>query len=250
MFSKILSFSFIFIIFLTLATSAQTLDEILKQYYDARGGYDKIKSATTIKSTGKQTVQGIEIPFTILQKRPQQLRVEATVQSQTIIQGYDGETAWMVNPLTGSTDPQILPEEQARNIIEQADMDGSLVDYKEKGHAVELIGKEDMEGTAVYKLKVTLKNGDIRYNYLDAEYFLELKVVAKIIRQDTEIEAETFYSDYKEVNGQMIPHAFETKRGGTTISQITIDSVEMDVDMDDAIFKMPAKAEKQDTPKQ
>jgi len=247
---KIFSITLIFIIFSAITLSAQTLDEIMKQYYEARGGYEKIKSVQTMKATGKQMVQGLEIPFIIQQKRPNLLHVEATVQAQSIIQGYDGETAWMVNPLTGSTDPQALPEEQAKNIIEQADIDGYLVDYKEKGHTVELLGKEDMEGTEVYKLKITLKDGDIRYNYLDTEYFLELKVIAKIKRQDTEIEAETFYSDYKEIDGMMIAHSFETKRGGATISQIAIDSIAVNIEMDDAIFKMPAKAEKEQPPKQ
>jgi len=247
---KIFSITLIFIIFSAITLSAQTLDEIMKQYYEARGGYEKIKSVQTMKATGKQMVQGLEIPFIIQQKRPNLLHVEATVQAQSIIQGYDGETAWMVNPLTGSTDPQALPEEQAKNIIEQADIDGYLVDYKEKGHTVELLGKEDMEGTEVYKLKITLKDGDIRYNYLDTEYFLELKVIAKIKRQDTEIEAETFYSDYKEIDGMMIAHSFETKRGGATISQIAIDSIAVNVEMNDAIFKMPVITEKKEEPKQ
>lgn len=250
MYRKVFLLTLILTIFTSLTLSAQTLDEILKSYYEARGGYDNVKAVKSMKATGKQMMQGIEIPFIIYQKRPNLLRVEVTVQGQTILQGYDGETAWMVNPLTGSTDPQIMPEEQAKQILEQADMDGHLFDYKEKGHTVELIGKEDMEGTEVYKLKVTLKDGDIRYDYLDAEYFVDLKVAAKIVRQETEIEVETYLSDYKEVEGLMMAHSMETRRGGTTVSQISMDTVELDVEMDDSMFKMPAKAEKEETPKQ
>lgn len=250
MFRKIFSLILMLIILFGIQATAQTLDEILKNNYEAQGGYDKIKAVKSIKITGKQLVQGMEIPFIIQQKRPSLLHVEATVQGQSIIQAYDGETAWMVNPLTGSTDPQTLPEEQAKRIIEQADMDGHLVDYKEKGHEVELIGKEDMEGTEVYKLKVTLKNGDIRYDYLDAEFFLELKVVAKIKQQDTEIEAETYFSDYKEVDGMMMAHSLETKRAGTVVSQITIDNIALNVEVDDSIFKMPQKTEKKEAPKE
>ena len=250
MYRKVFLLTLILTIISSLTLSAQTLDEILKSYYEARGGYDKVKAVKSMKATGKQMMQGIEIPFIIYQKRPNFMLAEVTVQGQTILQGYDGETAWIVNPLTGSTDPQIMPEEQAKQIVEQADMDGHLFDYKEKGHTVELIGKEDMEGTEVYNLKVTLKDGDIRYDYLDAEYFVELKVSAKIVRQETEIEVDTYTSDYKEVGGLMIPHSMETKRGGTTVSQITIDTVELDVEMDDAMFKMPGKTEKEETPKQ
>jgi hypothetical protein len=124
-----------------------------------------------------------------------------------------------------------------------------LFDYKEKGNTVELMGQEDMEGTPVYKLKITLKDGDVRYYFLDAEYFLELKVTSKIKRGEAEFDVETFLSDYKEVNGQMIAHAVESKAGGNVVSQITIETVEFDVPVDDAIFVMPVKSE-EEKPKQ
>jgi outer membrane lipoprotein-sorting protein len=247
---KIFTLTLVLTLLSILTASAQTVDEILNKYYDARGGYEKLKSVNTMKSTGKQLIMGMEIPFTIQQKRPNLIRVEATVQGQTMVQGYDGKTAWSINPLTGATVPQTLPEDQAKNIVEQADIDGYLIDYKEKGHSVELIGKEEMDGTKVYKLKVTLKDGDIRYNYLDAEKFLELKVVAKIKRQGTEIDAETYCGDYKKIDGMMMAHSFETKRGGTIVSQITINSIELNCEMDDAIFKLPVKTVQEEAPKQ
>lgn len=246
---KIFALALIFVIFSALAVSAQTLDEILQKYYEARGGYEKIKAIKTTKMTGNQMMQGLEIPFTIFQKRPNLLRMEANVQGQTIVQAYDGKTAWMIYPLSGSTDPVVLPEDQAKSIIDQADFDGSLFDYKEKGHTVELMGQEDMEGTPVYKLKITLKDGDVRYNFLDAEYFLELKVTSIMKRGETEYEVETFLSDYKDVNGQMIAHAVEAKTGGNTVSQISLKTIEFDVPVDDSIFVMPAKSE-EEKPKQ
>jgi hypothetical protein len=159
-----------------------------------------------------------------------------------MVQAYDGQTAWMIMPFMGSTDPEKMPEEQAKDFQEQADIDGPLVDYKEKGHTVELSGKEDMEGTDVYKLKVTLKNGDVRYIYLDGENFIELRRAGKYKRQGAEIEADTYFGDYKPVNDLMVPHAIESKVSGQTVSQITVEKVEMDVAMEDAIFKMPAKS--------
>ena len=246
---KFFAFTLILVIFTAITASAQTLDEILAKYYDARGGYEKLKSLNTMKTNGKQLIQGIEIPFTILQKRPNLMRIEATVQGMVIVQAYDGETAWMINPLAGSTDAQLLPEEQAKQIIEQADFDGHLVDYKEKGHTIELIGKEDLEGTEVFKLKVTLKDGEIRYDYLDAEFFLELKVVAKMKQQEMEVEAETFLSDYKEVNGFMVAHAMQTKIGANVFAQIVVEAIELDPPVDDAIFNMPAKTDANEPPK-
>lgn len=247
---KIFTLALIFVIFSALAVSAQTLDEILQKYYDARGGYEKIKAIKTTKMTGNQMMQGLEIPFTIQQKRPNLFRADVTVQEQGIIQAYDGKTAWVVNPLSGSTDPVVLPEEQAKRFKQQADFDGPLFDYKEKGNTVELLGKEDMEGTPVYKLKITLDDGDVQYTFLDAEYFLELKVTTKVKQGESEIEVETFLSDYKEVDGQMIAHAIESKTGGNVVSQLTIETVEFDVPVEDAIFVMPTKSEEEKKPQQ
>lgn len=238
------------LIICSLAIAQETVEDIIKKNIEARGGYDKIKAVKTVKMTGKQMMQGIEVPFTIVQKRPNNIRLEATVQGQTLVQAYDGENPWWINPFMGSTDPQKMPEDQAKSILEQSDIDGHLVDYKDKGHTVELIGKEDMEGTEVYKIKVVLKNGEIRYDLIDTEYFLELKTIAKLERQGTELEAETTISDYKEVDGMMIGHSIETKVGGNTVSQIVIETIETNVDVDDSIFKMPASDKGQETPKQ
>ena len=127
-------------------------------------------------------------------------------------------------------------------------MDGSMVDYKEKGHTVELIGKEDLEGTPVYKIKLTLKNGDVRYIYLDAENYLELKITSKRQIPGGEAELENHLSNYKPVNGILMAHSIENKVKGQTVSQITFDKVEMDIPMDDSIFKMPVKAEEKPKP--
>lgn len=236
----VISFSLLF----GLQSYAQTVDELIKKNIEARGGYKKIKAVKSMKLTGHSMFQGMEAPFTLLAKRPNFLHLEVTVQGQTLVQSYDGETAWWIFPFMGSTEPQKMPEDQAIDFIDQAEFDGHLVDYKEKGHKVELIGKEDMEGTEVYKLKLTLKNGNIQYIYLDGEYYIELKQTVKRKRQGTEYEMETFFSDYKPINGLMIPHSIESKVNGQSVSQITVKTVEMNVDVDDSVFKMPTKTQK------
>ncbi|MFQ5824129.1 MAG: outer membrane lipoprotein carrier protein LolA [bacterium] len=250
MFRKTLFLIFSINVLFCIQVTAQTVEELIEKNIEARGGYEKIKAIKTIKMTGNSMFQGMEAPFTIFAKRPNNLRMEVTIQSQNMVQAYDGETAWMIFPFMGSTEPQKMPEDQADAFIEQADIDGHLVDYKEKGHTVELIGKEDMEGTDVYKLKLTLKNGNVNYIYLDAEYFIELKQKAKRKRQGSEFEVETFFGDYKPINGLMIPHSLESKVGGQTVSQITVEKVEMDVNIDDSIFKMPPKSQEEKTSKQ
>ena len=227
------------------SVAAQTADELVKKAIEAQGGRKNILAIKTLKMTGKVLAQqGVEFPFTIYEKRPMKMRMESTIQGQTMVQAYDGEKAWWIMPFMGSTEPQLVPEEQAKDIKEQADFDGPLFDYKKKGNKVEYLGKEEVEGTDAYKLKVTLKNGSIRYVYLDAEYYLPIKVVTKRKRKDTEITVETYQGDYKKVAGVLMPHSIESRMNGKTVSQITIEKVEPNIPLDDSLFVMPKKTEK------
>ena len=240
---KALYFTMIFSIFFGLQIFAQSIDEIINKNIQARGGYQKLKAVRTMKITGKTLVQGMEIPFTVQSKRPNFIRLESKIQGQTMVQAYDGETAWGIMPILGITDSEKLPEEQAKSVIEQADFDGHLVDYRLKAHKAELMGKEDVEGKEAYKLKITLKNGDIRYVFIDTGSFLELKWIAKIKRQGNEIESEAFFSDFKDVSGLMVAFSVENRVSGNIISQVTIDKVELNAKIDNSIFKMIVKKE-------
>jgi outer membrane lipoprotein-sorting protein len=233
---------------------AQTVDEIIAKNIQARGGMDKLKSVQTLRSSGKMTMgPGMEAPGLMIQKRPNGARLEFTVQGLTAVQAYDGQTAWQVMPFTGKKDAELMSADERKDIEESADIDGPLVDYKSKGNKVELLGKDKVEGTDAYKLKVTLQNGDIQTVYLDADSFLEIKEETKRMVRGSEQEFETSVGDYKEVNGMMFPFAMESGQKGSQQKQkLTIEKIEINVPVDDASFKMPATpppAAKPDTPK-
>lgn len=221
-----------------------TLDQVLENHYEALGGLDAIKGMDTATFVGRMAMgPGAEAPFKMFFKRPMRARLEFTMQGMTGIQAYDGETAWMVMPFMGKSDPEVMAEDQAKNMQEQADLDGPLVDWQEKGHKVELIGLEDVDGTEAYKIKVDLANGDVRYHFLDSEYFITIKQEGKTTMQGNEVEFETILSDYKEVGGLMFPHSVESKPKGAPAGQvITIDEIEVGVEVADDLFAMPAPA--------
>ena len=224
--------------------SAQTVDELLAKHFEAKGGLAKIKAVKSMRMTGKMVLpQGIEIPVVMYEKRPKSFRMEFSFQGMQGIQAYDGKNAWGVSPMSGKKDPEAMDAEGTKQAEEQSDMDGPLVDYKDKGNTVELIGKEPVEGVDAYKLKVTLKGGDVRYVYLDAETYLEIKTEAKRTIRGTEVESESYMSDFKEVNGLMIPFAVEQgAKGQPQRQKIVIEKVETDPEISDSLFVMPAAA--------
>ena len=232
-----LSLAFLFCV----QASAQTVDDLIKKNIDAHGGIQKLKAVKSMKASGKITPQGLEIPISLQQKRPGMVRMDATFQGKSMVQAYDGTTAWKIDPFQGNPDPEKVAGDDLKDLEEQADLDGPLVDYKQKGHTVELIGKEDMEGTPVYKLKLTLKNGDVRNIYIDAENYLELKVTSKRKTPGGEVDVDQFLGNYKSVNGMMFAFSIDTRINGQSVNTITIDKIELDSPIDEAVFKMPAK---------
>lgn len=230
---------------------AQTVDDVIAKSLEARGGLAKLKAIQSIRMSGRMAMgPGMEFPMTIEMKRPANFRAEFTVQGSVGVQAWDGKNGWGINPM-GTKQPEPLPAEMTKDMANEADMDGPLVDYKAKGHQVELVGKEKVEGSETWKIKVTLKDSDVEYYYLDAESYLPVKVEARRTVRGTEIEGESILGDYKEVAGFLWPHSIQNGVKGRPEKQsLTIDKVEVNVPIDDARFKMPetkpAEAPKQD----
>ena len=235
---------------------ALTVDEIIEKNIQAKGGIQKMKAVKSKRTTGKTLVRGVEFPFTIHQKRPSFFKIETTIQGMTMVQALDGETAWQINPATGEL--QTLTSGQATAFRNQADFDGPLLAHRDTAFVAELVGKEDIEDAKVYHLKLTIADDSLRvaagnlatHVYLDAESFLEVKMTIEGNIEGNSFEVDTYLSDYKEVGGLMMPHSMDTRMGGQTVSHMIMEKIELNVDIDDSVFKMPAKEETKETEKE
>ena len=227
------------------------LDDIIKKSIDAQGGIDKINAIKTVKISGKMIVGGgqMEFPLVTYSKRPTSNRTEISIQGQKVVEAFDGTTKWSINPMQGSKDPQKANEDETKAAMDESDIiGGPLFNYKEKGHTVELLGKEDVEGSMAYKLKVGLKSGNTQTVYLDEKSFLTVKVVSKVKRQGQEFEAESLPGNYKAVDGVMIPFSMDMKVNKQIGMQMQFEKFEANVPMDDSMFAMP-EVKKADPPK-
>jgi len=229
--------------------AAETADEVVAKYIAARGGMEKIKSIKSRKVTGKMVMNGgaMEAPIVMMNRRPRDTRLEFTFQGMTGVQVFDGsgEVAWSIMPFMGKKEPEAAPPEDSKLTAEEADFDGPLVDWKEKGNQIELVGKEQVEGADAFKIKVTRKSGNVDYVYVDAETGLEVKSEQKRVIRGTELETETYMSDYKEIDGVPFPYTLSMGRKGGAENQrqrLTFEKIETNVAMNDTLFKLPANA--------
>lgn len=230
----------LFLIIAVTQTRSQTVDEIIDNHVKAMGGMDKLLALKSVKFTGKFSGGGFEVPVTLVLKRKDKMRMDITFQGNSQVQAYDGTTAWQINPWTGKKDPEKMPKEAEKQMRLQSDIEGRLVNYKDKGCKVELMGKEDMEGSEVYKLKMTDSDGDVTYYFLDTQSYLILKETSKTKVKEKEINSETIYGNYQQVEGITFPMALEFREVGSQEGQKGImEKVELNVEVDDSYFTMP-----------
>ena len=225
------------------AAHAQTVDEIIAKNLQAKGGTEKWQSVKTVKMTGKIAAQGQEMPLTVYAKRPNLNRQEITLPDGKVVQAFDGTTAWVINPMMGSDVPQVVPGGAAELMKNAADFDGALINYKSKGTAIELVGKEKLGDKDVYHLKLTMKSGQVQHYFLDAESGLEIKTSAQV---DTGMgpakqTLDTEMSNYKQVGGIMLPHTVRQFMNGNKMAEVSVTAVEFNAPVDDSIFSMPKK---------
>ncbi|MEP6730814.1 MAG: hypothetical protein ABJE10_09255 [bacterium] len=236
-------------VLLAMPLSAQTADDVIAKYIKTVGGMDKIDAAKTIRRTGK-FVGGGGFEAIVVQenKRPNLVREEFLMQGMTAINAYDGKTGWKIDPFAGKKDPESLSEEEMHGILLDADFDEPLINYKQKGNKIELVGMDQVEGTDVYKLKVTLPNGDVRYYYMDADSYVPIRMEEKRLIRGSEQEFETTLGDYKEVNGWFMPFSIESGRKGQDKSTVTFEKIEANVNLDDRRFSKPVAVTKPSSP--
>jgi hypothetical protein len=224
-----------------------TVDALVARNIEAKGGMDALRAVQSVQFKGKMLVNQGQIEFTYTQtrKRPGQIRTEATLQGMTLVQAYDGTEGWKISPFGGRKDPEKMSADDAKSLVEDAEIDGPLVDWEAKGSTVEYLGPEDVDGTLAHKLKVVRRNGDVSYVYLDPDHFLEIRILTQRLEQGAQVEVETDLGDYEKIAGVFFPFSIEAgPKGSSDKQKIILEKAEANVPVDAAEFKFPAGVSK------
>ena len=224
------------------ATPAPTVDEIVARYVSACGGLKKLQSIQTLREKGYMTAGADRRALvTRERKRPNRTRFEVTVQGVTGVFVSDGLQGWRMSPFQGDEAPTPLPAEVVEEAAEQGDIEGPLVNYKAKGHQVELAGRESVGGREAYKLKLTLKSGAVRYEYLDVKSLHRVRTDSTRQVRGRAVQIQTTYSDYKKIRGILFPRLIEVEAAGRPQKlRVVVDTIEVNPTLGDDRFEFPA----------
>lgn len=225
------------LLFAVPVARAQTVDEIIAKNLQAKGGLEKLKATNSVRMVGTATIQGTQVPVTTVSKRPNLMRNEMDAAGQKMVQGFDGTSMWVSVP--GMPAQELPPGPQTDMLKSNSQFDPVFIDWKEKGHKIDYKGKETDAGKEVHHLVVTTKDGPVVHYYIDASTGLETKTVMEIEDPSMKGQLETRMSDYRNIDGRMIPFTMMRLMNGNTVAEMKFEKVEFNVPLDDALFKMP-----------
>ncbi|HEY8535090.1 MAG TPA: hypothetical protein VIL25_01530 [Vicinamibacterales bacterium] len=220
------------------AAQTPSADELVEKNIAAHGGREKLAGIQSLRMTGTLKAQGQQMPLTITLKRPNKVRQEMTVQGMQLVQAYDGEKAWALNPMMGPG-AQVIEGVQADTLKNQSVIDGLLVGYKERGDRLEVVGPATVDGRKTWELKLTRTDGQVLRVFLDAETYLEAQWAASVNQDGMDLDIATLMSDYQPVDGLMRPRTLRTRVNGQEVASLSISNIEVNVPIEDSTFQMP-----------
>ena len=219
---------------------AQTADEIISKYINALGGINKIKGITSIYKESDIELNGNTATAVTYILNNKAYKMEMNFNGAQIIQCVTKNGGWQINPMMGKTSPEPFPEDQVRAAQEQLAVEGPLVDYAKKGSTVQLLGKENVNGSNTYKLKVTTKEKVELTLYIDAVNYHITKVESKALVSGQVMQTSTTFSNYIKTDyGYVVPFTEELVLPQGTIMLMNDKKVEINKHVDPAIFEMP-----------
>ena len=211
--------------------SAQSLDEIVKKY-TAANKLDKVATLKTIKITASLAVMGMDMPMVMYMKNPNKIKTVTSFNGQDMVNAFDGEKGYSINPMTGSTDPVEMTPEQVNQTLRSSMFQNYMATYLKNGQLA-LAGEENVNDKPAFKIQATVEGGTVIDMFIDKTSYFLVKTATTVQGQTM----ESFPSDYTDQGGVMIPMKTTSSAQGMDIV-INFTKVEVDVPMEDSIFKI------------
>lgn len=215
---------------------AQTAEEIVAKHIEAIGGAAAWKKVNSIYYEGKMTVQGAEVNVTLTALNGKGVRQNISVMGMTGFQIITPTAGWNFMPFQGQTAPEAMTAGELKESADDLDVQGKLVDYKSKGNTVEYLGKDDVEGTECFKLKITTKAGNVETVFIDPKSYYIVRSVTKKTANGQENDVQTDLSNYQKLpEGIVVPFSIALSFG-----ELVISKAEVNKQVDESLFK-PSK---------
>ncbi len=215
------------------AAQAQSVDEIVKKHCESMGGNAAWKSVTSLKYIGSVNAQGMDIPISRTIVAGKGMRQDIEVMG---MKGYSILTTtagWNYMPWGGQTKAEPITADDVKQGQSELDITDELFDYTAKGSKLEMVGKDDVEGTECLKLKLTEKSGQVAFLFVDPSNYYVIRQVQKVKANGQEQEVTVNMSNFQKLpEGIVVPMTIGTGQGDFKVNKVEVNTIK-----DDSIFK-------------
>jgi hypothetical protein len=222
---------------ITIAAYAQNADDVIQKYTTAVGGLSAINAIKTMKMTGTVTTQGYDLPITLQVINGKAIRTDIEAGGQMIVNAYKDGKGWKINPFAGATTAADMSSEELADYKTQSTLASNLMDYKARGHKVEYLGGEDVDGVKTHKIKMTTKEDNkVSTYFISTTDNTLIKSVTTRNMQGQDMEVESFFSNLKDFNGLKFALTRVQKVGGQVLQELNFKDLQFNVAIDEKIF--------------
>ena len=230
---------------LAAPAGAVTAEDLAAKNVAAKGGAAALDAVQSVRRSGRLVTGNGGRVYGIVEtrRRPESIREDLSLQGLTQVQSCDGKEGWKIDPFGGRKDPERLPADDLKGLIEGAAIGGPLEGYRERGDTLEYLGTEDIDGTVAHKLKLTSRGGDLRYVYLDPDYFLEIRIESQRTVRGAKRTIVMDLGEYEKVGGVYWPLALTFgRKGSRDPAKVQYEKVEVNIALEPGYFSFPAGA--------
>ncbi len=221
-------------------SEAPALAQLLDRHFQARGGLDAIRALDSYQASGAFEMGGARASYVMTAKRPGKLRMDFLLNGVNGSQAIAGDAGWQVMPFSGITRPTPMTAEETRNFKDQADMDGPLVDWQAKGHRVELLGKDEVDGDLAWQLGIDMASGARVVVWIDAASYIDRRWQVGTEMNGRPMTVTIHFGDHRKVGELLLPHRIEQQVHGLPVAQLfTVEHYQLDADIADSMFMFP-----------
>ncbi len=216
------------------------LAQLLDRHFQARGGLQAIRALDGYRASGTFEMGGARAGYVMTAKRPGKLRMDFLLHGTNGTQAIAGDAGWQLMPFNGITRPTPMTPEETRNFQDQADMDGPLVDWQAKGHRVELLGQDQVDGDLAWQLAIDMASGARVVVWIDAASYIDRRWQVGTRMNGQPMTVTLHFGDHRRVGDLLLPHRIEQQVHGLPAAQLfTVERYEFDAEIADSEFMIP-----------
>ncbi len=222
-----------------LSSLAGNPDAIIQKHIEAHGGQARWDAIRSISMKGKFSTFSVRNDFETIISKDGGFYHRFFIGHQEVFEGDDGKLAWTIDPWQGFTFPRRINAAEKNAFDQKAVIASPFFDYKAKGHRVEYVGEDNLDGVDLYVLRLVRSNGLQEHWYLDQETYLAYKSTSQWIDFARPSQSEVYYEDYREVGGILFPF-FSERTFGNRLWAMEVEELLINTPYSPGIFSMPA----------